>query len=79
MKLVFLMSFLLLLIVCSSGFEEDGVIDTVQYSLNKVQEAIPKVTDYEEPGPNPGHDPTKPGYGRPPPPHHRIRNPQNNN
>jgi len=24
--------------------------------------------DYPEPGPNPIHDPTKPGYGRPPPP-----------
>nr|VDC75894.1 unnamed protein product [Brassica rapa] len=72
MKLVVLMSFLLLqvlLIVCSSGFEEDGVIHTDQYpSLHKVQETIPRMTDYEEPGPNPGHDPMKPGYGSPPPP-----------
>ncbi|KAG2311554.1 hypothetical protein Bca52824_023111 [Brassica carinata] len=72
MKLVVLMSFLLLLIVCSSvsvsGFEEDRSHNTVQYSLNKVQEAIPKMMDYEEPGPNPRHDPRKPGYGRPPPP-----------
>ncbi|CAN6923650.1 hypothetical protein Bca4012_089035 [Brassica carinata] len=68
MKLVVLMSFLLLLIACSSGFEEDGVIHTDQYSVNKVQETIPRMTDYEEPGPNPGHDPTKPSYGRPPPP-----------
>ncbi|KAL1203291.1 hypothetical protein V5N11_031172 [Cardamine amara subsp. amara] len=63
MKLVILMSFLLLLPLCSS--EDHGVTHTDQYSLNKVGETI---MDYDEPGPNPIHDPTKPGYGYPPPP-----------
>ncbi|CAA0385243.1 unnamed protein product [Arabidopsis thaliana] len=58
MKLVVLISFLLLLPLCSSGFG-DG---------HGLEESIPTIMDYPEPGPNPIHDPTKPGYGRPPPP-----------
>ncbi|KAL9294396.1 unnamed protein product [Arabidopsis thaliana] len=69
MKLVVLISFLLLLPLCSSGFGDGhGVTHTNQYSLNKLEESIPTIMDYPEPGPNPIHDPTKPGYGRPPPP-----------
>ncbi|EOA25667.1 hypothetical protein CARUB_v10019018mg [Capsella rubella] len=72
MKLVALMSSLLLLLpLCSSRFvesHEDGVLHTDQYSVNMVEESIPKLMDYAEPGPNPRHDPTKPGYGSPPPP-----------
>ncbi|XP_024013783.1 uncharacterized protein LOC112087883 [Eutrema salsugineum] len=65
MKLVILMSFLLLLPLCSSGFEEDhGVAHTDQYSLNKVEETNPVIMDYPDPCPNPRHDPTK----SPPPP-----------
>ncbi|KAG7633786.1 hypothetical protein ISN44_As03g040660 [Arabidopsis suecica] len=68
-KPVVLMSFLLLFPLCSSGFREGhGVTHTDQNSLNKVEESIPTIMDYPEPGPDPKHDPTKPGYGFPPPP-----------
>ncbi|VYS59839.1 unnamed protein product [Arabidopsis thaliana] len=70
MQLVVLMSFLLLLPLCSSRFgesHEDGVPHTDQYSLNMVEESIPKMM---ETGTNPSHDQTTNGWGRPtrPPP-----------
>ncbi|CAN8254845.1 unnamed protein product [Cochlearia groenlandica] len=68
MKLVVLISILLMLLLSASGFEEHGVAHTDQHSLIKDKENIVKIMDYEEPGPNPRHDPTKPGYGYPPPP-----------
>ncbi|KFK34216.1 hypothetical protein AALP_AA5G115900 [Arabis alpina] len=62
-KLVVLISFLVLLPLCSSGFEEDhGVLHTEQYSLNKVEETFEGIMDYPEPGPNPKHRPKIPGH-----------------
>ncbi|XP_019089419.1 PREDICTED: uncharacterized protein LOC109128093 [Camelina sativa] len=73
MNLVTLISFLLIFPLCSSGFgfrEGHGIeiTHTNQYSVNNVEESISNMMDYPEPGPNPTHDPTKPGYGYPPPP-----------
>ncbi|VVB05044.1 unnamed protein product [Arabis nemorensis] len=62
LKLVVLISFLLLLPLCSSGFEQNhGIAHTEQYSINKVEETIVGIMDYQEPGPNPRHDPEIPG------------------
>ncbi|KAG7560201.1 Zinc finger CCHC-type [Arabidopsis thaliana x Arabidopsis arenosa] len=68
MKLVVLMSFLLLLPLCSSRFGEshgDGAPHTDQYSVNMVEESIPKMMDSPETGPNPSHDQRVNGWGRP--------------
>ncbi|CAH2035292.1 unnamed protein product [Thlaspi arvense] len=69
MKLVVLMSFLLMLLLCSSGFEEyhGGITHTNQYSLNKAEKTSPEMMDYSELGANPRHDPRIPGYTNPPP------------
>ncbi|CAA7056003.1 unnamed protein product [Microthlaspi erraticum] len=63
MKLVVFMSFLLMLSLCSSGFDQGhhGVTDhSDPYSSNKVEETIYRTMDYPDPGPNPGHDPKIP-------------------
>ncbi|XP_010515275.1 PREDICTED: splicing factor 3B subunit 4-like [Camelina sativa] len=73
MKLLPLISFLLILPLCSIKFGEshgDGVLHTVQDSVNLVEERIPKMMDYPEKNSNPSHDKKTNGWGRPvrPPP-----------
>ncbi|KAL0713920.1 hypothetical protein Bca4012_020898 [Brassica carinata] len=66
MKLVVLISFLLMLSLCSSGLKEGHeVAENDLYSSNKVEELYSHtMVDYPGPHPNPRNDPVPP----PPPP-----------